>query len=159
VVSKVAFNFDADGLSAEKQRELQTRSGRRIHFLPRRNLESYLLHPAAVARVIAAELVHQKAVDVAQLETEVASVMLELAAERRYGAPADPPAFSDDAWLARVDGAKLIADLFSRVTGSTLEYRKTTHSVSLIRDLLQQEPDLLGALTEYVVGLVSVAKS
>lgn len=159
VVSKVAFNFDADDLSAEKQRELQTRSGGRIHFLPRRNIESYLLHPAAIARVIAAELEHLKVIDVAQLETEVASVMLELAAHRRYGAPADPPAFSDDAWLARVDGAKLIADLFLRVTESTLEYRKTTHSVSLVRDLLQHEPDLLGALTEYVVELVSVAKS
>ncbi|CDZ48418.1 RecF/RecN/SMC N terminal domain protein [Neorhizobium galegae bv. orientalis] len=159
VVSKVAFNFDADDLSAEKQRELQTRSGGRIHFLPRRNIESYLLHPAAIARVIAAELEHLKVVDVAQLETEVARVMLELAAHRRYGAPADPPALSDDAWLARVDGAKLIADLFLRVTESTLEYRKTTHSVSLVRDLLQHEPDSLGALTEYVVELVSVAKS
>lgn len=159
VVSKVAFNFDADDLSVEKQRELQTRSSGRIHFLPRRNIESYLLHPAAIARVIAAELEHLKVVDVAQLETEVASVMLELAAHRRYGTPADPPALSDDAWLARVDGAKLIADVFSRVTESTLEYRKTTHSVSLVRDLLQHEPDLLGALTVYVTELVSVAKS
>lgn len=159
VVSKVAFNFDADDLSGEKQRELQARSGGRIHFLPRRNLESYLLHPSAIARVIAAELEHLKTVDVAQLKAEVARVLLELAGDRRYGAPADPPASSDDAWLARVDGAKLIADLFSRVTESTLEYRKTTHSVSLVRDLLQHEPELVKSLTEYVVELVSVAKS
>lgn len=159
VVSKVAFNFDADDLPAEKQKELQTRSGGRIHFLPRRNIESYLLHPTAISRVVAAELEHIKAVDVVLLETEVARVMLELSADRRYGAPADPPAFSDAAWLARVDGAKLIADLFLRVTESTLEYRKTTHSVSLVRDLLQCEPDSLGALIEYVVELVSVAKS
>lgn len=159
VVSKVAFNFDADDLSPEKQRELQARSGGRIHFLPRRNLESYLLHPAAIARLIAAELAHTKVVDVGQLESDVARVMLELAADRRYGAPADPPASSDGGWLARVDGANLIADLFSRVTESKLEYRKTTHSVSLVRDLLQHEPEFLGALTEYVVELVSVAKS
>jgi hypothetical protein len=159
VVSKVAFNFDADGLSAEKQRELQARSGGRIHFLPRRNIESYLLHPAAIARVIAAELEHEKEFNIARLETKIASVMLELAADRRYGTPADPPASSDDAWLARVDGAKLIAELFSRVTESMLEYRKTTHSVSLVRDLLQHEPEFLGALTAYVVELVSVAKN
>jgi hypothetical protein len=158
-VSKVACNFDADDLSPERQIDLQKRSGGRIHFLPRRNIESYLLHPSAIARVIASELEHIKAVDIAQLESEVASAMLELCADRRYGAPADPPSFSDNEWLTRVDGAKLIADLFLRVTESTLEYRKTTHSVSLVRDLLQHEPDLLRGLTEYVVELVSVAKS
>lgn len=159
VVSKVAFNFDADDLSPERQIDLQKRSGGRIHFLPRRNIESYLLHPSAIARVIASELEHVKAIDVTQLESEIATAMLELCADRRYGAPADPPNFSDDEWLTRVDGAKLIADLFLRVTESTLEYRKTTHSVSLVRDLLQHEPDLLRGLTEYVVELVSVAKS
>ncbi|MCJ2080257.1 AAA family ATPase [Methylobacterium sp. J-090] len=158
VVSKVAFNFDADDLSPEKQLELQTRSGGRIHFLPRRNLESYLIHPSAIARVIAAELEHVKPVSVVQLKAEVERVLLELSAERRYGAPADPPTFSDEAWLVRVDGAKLIADLFLRVTESTLEYRKTTHSVSLVRDLLQNEPNLLKELTDYVVELVLVAK-
>jgi predicted ATPase len=158
VVSKVAFNFDADDLSAEKQHDLQTRSGGRIHFLPRRNLESYLLHPAAIARVIAAELEHLAVVNVAELETKVASVMLELAAHPRYGVPADPPASSDEAWLARVDGAKLIAELFSRVTDATLEYRKTTHSVALVRDLLQYKPEFLKGLIDYVVELVAVAK-
>jgi hypothetical protein len=159
VVSKVAFNFDADDLTLAKQQELQTRSGGRIHFLPRRNIESYLLHPAAMARVIAAELEYLAEVDVVQLEADVTSVMLELAANKRYGAPADPPSSSDESWLARVDGAKLIADLFSRVTDAKLEYRKTTHSVSLVRDLLQNEPEFLGELTDYVVELVSVAKN
>jgi hypothetical protein len=159
VVSKVAFNFDADDLTLEKQQELQKRSGGRIHFLPRRNIESYLLHTGAIARVIAAELEHGAEVDVVQLEADVTSVMLELAANKRYGAPANPPLSSDEGWLARVDGAKLIADLFSRVTEAKLEYRKTTHSVSLVRDLLQNEPEFLGELTDYVVELVSVAKS
>ena len=159
VVSKVAFNFDADDLTPEKQQELQTRSSGRIHFLPRRNIESYLLHPAAIARVIAAELEHVAEVDVVQLDADVASVILELAANKRYGAPANPPSSSEEGWLARVDGAKLIADLFSRVTEAKLEYRKTTHSVSLVRDLLQNEPEFLGELTDYVVELVSVAKS
>ncbi len=159
VVSKVAFNFDADDLTVEKQRELQTRSGGRIHFLPRRNFESYLLHPSAIARVIAAELEHVHPVNVEELKAEVARVLRALAADRRYGAPADPPTSSSEEWLARVDGAKLIADLFSKVTNSTLEYRKTTHSVALVRDLLQHEPELLKDLTEYVLELVSVAKS
>lgn len=159
VVSKVAFNFDADDLTIKKQRELQNRSGGRIHFLPRRNFESYLLHPSAIARVIAAELEHAQPVDVEELKAEVARVLLDLAADRRYGAPADPPTSSSEKWLARVDGAKLIADLFSKVTDSTLEYRKTTHSVALVRDLLQHEPELLQDLTEYVLELVSVAKS
>jgi AAA domain, putative AbiEii toxin, Type IV TA system len=158
VVSKVAFNFDADDLPAERQRDLQARSGGRIHFLPRRNLESYLLHPKAIARVIAAELERLEMVDTEQLQSKVERVLLDLAASPRYGAPADPPASSDEAWLARVDGAKLIAELFSRVTEATLEYRKTTHSVALVRDLLQYEPEFLKGLIEYVVELVSVAK-
>lgn len=159
VVSKVAFNFDGDGLSAAKKRELQTNSGGRIHFLPRRNLESYLLHPSAIARVITAELEKVGEVDSARLATEVVRVMLDLSADPRYGTPAHPPAVSDAAWLARVDGAKLISDLFLRVTDSKLEYRKTTHSVSLVRDLLQHEPELVQELTDYVVQLVYVAKS
>jgi hypothetical protein len=159
VVSKVAFNFDADDLTPEKQSELQARSGGRIHFLPRRNIESYLLHPAAVARVIAGELERHKEVDVQQLETQVTAVLTEFAADRRYGLPAAPPAPSDENWLANVDGAKLIADLFLRVTEKTLEYRKTTHSVSLVRDLLQHDPQFLTSLTQYVVDLVKVAKN
>ncbi|KPH07756.1 hypothetical protein AOG23_15900 [Rhizobium acidisoli] len=158
VVSKVAFNFDTEGLTEEKKTELNKRSGDRIHFLPRRNLESYLLKPGAIARVIVEAVKSEQALDVTQIEATVAATLQEAAGNRRYGAPADPPAFTDEKWLARVDGASLLKDLFSTVTEQTLEYRKTTHSVALVRDLLDRQPDMLAELVAYVGDLVRVAK-
>ena len=158
VVSKVAFNFDSEDLTEDKKADLNKRSGGRIHFLPRRNLESYLLQPGAIARVIVEAVKSEQALDVAQIEAAVTATLQEAAGNRRYGTPADPPAFTDEKWLARVDGASLLKDLFSAVTDQTLEYRKTTHSVALVKDLLDRQSDMLAELVAYISDLVRVAK-
>ncbi|WP_163877040.1 ATP-dependent nuclease [Rhizobium laguerreae] len=159
VVSKVAFNFDSEDLTEDKKVDLNKRSGGRIHFLPRRNLESYLLQPAAIARVIVEAVKSEQALDVTQIEASVTGALQKAAIDRRYGTPADPPAFDNEEWLSRVDGASLLRDLFGTVTEQTLEYRKTTHSVALVKDLLDRQPDKLASLVAYVSELVNVAKS
>ncbi|QIO51210.1 ATP-binding protein [Rhizobium leguminosarum bv. trifolii] len=159
VVSKVAFNFDSEDLAEDKKVDLNKRSGGRIHFLPRRNLESYLLQPAAIARVIVEAVKGEQVLDVTQIEASVTGELQKAAIDRRYGTPADPPAFDNEEWLSRVDGASLLRDLFGTVTEQTLEYRKTTHSVALVKDLLDRQPDKLASLVAYVSELVNVAKS
>lgn len=158
VISKVAFNFDSDNLTDAKKNELNTRSNGRIHFLPRKNFESYLLDPPAIARVIVEAFKEHDPLDVTEMEALTRSTLLQLAAESRYGTPADPVSYSDAGWLDRVDGARVIADLFSKITQQKLEYRKTTHSVALVRDLLQNSPGQLDGLIQYVRELVATAR-
>jgi hypothetical protein len=158
VISKVAFNFDSEGLTQEKKADLDRRSGGRIHFLPRRNLESYLLNPAAIARVIVEAVKDEQVLDHARIEAITITTLQELAGDRRYGIPAVPPSFHDGEWLARVDGASLLRDLFWTASGQTLEFRKTTHSVALVKDLLGRPEKPLAELVAYVSELVSVTK-
>lgn len=158
VISKVAFNFDSDDLTQTKKEDLMSRSGGRIHFLPRRNFESYLLHPPAIARVVVEALKEHETLEEEVVEERTRGALAGLAADKRYGEPANPPSYSDPGWLNRVDGAKLISDLFLEVTDQKLEYRKTTHSVALVKDLLGHSPDFLNDLTTYVKELVATAR-
>lgn len=157
VVGSVAFGFDREGLKDSQVEDLQRQSKDKIKFLPRRNFESYLLHPSSIARVMAASVAHVKALDVPDTERQVVEHLVELGGLKDYFAPTEKVDLYDAEWLRQVDGAKLLKDVFAKVMESTLPYDKVLHSEAILRDLLAHEPDAVGGLRSYVAELVAVA--
>jgi hypothetical protein len=149
------FSFDREGLSADDVESLRRRSKYRVMFLPRRNLECYLIHPEAIAELFARD--HPHLAESAS-EGRIQDTIAAIAGERKYGA-ADKwnGDVYDVRWLAAVDGAKIVADTFSSISDAEVEYRKTAHSLSILSIILRTAPEHLAELIEYVAAVTEKA--
>jgi hypothetical protein len=58
-------------------------------------------------------------------------------------------------WLENVNGAKLLRDLFAGLSGNREEYRKTLHSVQLTEWLIQNKPDSLAEMKEFLESILA----
>jgi hypothetical protein len=65
-------------------------------------------------------------------------------------------AFAEDAtdWKNTCDAPRLMKRLFSDLSETKLEFRKTTHSVMLTEWLLENDPERLRELIDYVDSLL-----
>jgi hypothetical protein len=57
--------------------------------------------------------------------------------------PIDRIDVTNQSWLEKVNGARLLRELFAALSGNREEYRKTVHSVQLTEWLIQNKPDSL----------------
>ena len=57
---------------------------------------------------------------------------------------------SDSGWLCKVDGANLLKRLFIEYSGSRVEFSKTKHSFKLTEWLVENEPDHLYELGNFL---------
>jgi hypothetical protein len=62
---------------------------------------------------------------------------------------------NDKKWVSEVNAAKLLNDLFSDMTTSKLEYRKTTHSVAITQHLLENSPLHLQELISFLENIAN----
>jgi predicted ATPase len=131
----IAFIFDRECLSAGEQEELRKMGHGRVHFLPRRMYENYLLDPEAIAAVanmiegfrttpIAAE-------DVGNLfatkrnRQESGKRQLQYFCKGVTQVPED--------WVRTIHAAGLLKDVFSELSENRVAYEKTTHSIELTK--------------------------
>lgn len=148
----MAFGLDKERLSDEAAAKLE-RSKRKLKFLARRTLENYLLRPEAIATVIGREL--GEAVSTQAVKDR----MQEIGGEPKFGAAAKWTGdLSSDDWLQKVDAPKMLDDIFLEVTGKRLEFRKTTHSIELLKWIVADNPEDASELLSFVDKLVEVAK-
>ena len=57
-------------------------------------------------------------------------------------------------WLKEVHGAKLLEAIFSRLSGKTVEYRKTKHSVAITKWLVENKPEHFDELRLFLHGVL-----
>lgn len=147
----MAFALDREGLS-DNEVAAQERSKRKLRFLPRRCFESYLICPAAIAKVISD-------LDNRTISPDDVSLALNVGGENRFCAPS---AWNGDIanpdWLKRVDGAKLLKHLFSSLTDNRVEFRKTRDAIELTRYIAKFYPEALGEVTAYLTKILDVAR-
>lgn len=150
---RVAFGFDTELLSDTEKAEMVRDSGGRLHFLPRRHLECYLLDPEAIATRIA-----QKDPAATCDGAAITQMMQDLACKQSYVQEKASVEISDPEWLAKVDAAKLLGTIFSKASDARIEYDKTTDGIEILKIILRDRPDNLTELIAYVASLVGAVQ-
>ncbi|WP_296617833.1 AAA family ATPase [Sphingomonas sp.] len=147
----MAFGLDRERLSDEEVAKLE-KGRRKLRFLPRRCLECYLIQPEAIALTLS-ELDQQ------EHSSAAVEAALQIGGMQKYGAPNEWNGdYRDRDWLKRVDGARLLKDLFNNITDSRVEYRKTRDGISILTKSFGTTPDLFDELSEFVERLVEIAR-
>ncbi len=146
----MAFGLDREGMDDESVKSLQ-RSRRKLRFLPRRCIENYFIKPDAISEVINSlgETVTSK---------EVADHINDVANRREFHAPAEWDGnIGGEKWLIKVDGAKLLSEIFTTLSETRVEFRKTRDSVTLAKLLIKSNDSDLSSLISFVVDLREIA--
>jgi AAA ATPase domain/AAA domain, putative AbiEii toxin, Type IV TA system len=141
----LAFSLDREGRTEAEMEDMRRRSKGLLHFLPRRAYENYLIHPSAIAAVLNHHLP-----EVQLTADAIKSELAKRAEAPKYSAKAS---YDDPLWTITVNAPLLLGDIFSEVSATRIEYRKTTHSIELTEWLLTNEPQHLAELTTYVQSL------
>ena len=108
LVLSVTFSFDTERLTDLEKEKMQRDSKGKLHFLPRRHLECYLLNPEAIAAFI----IKSNPESAASVTPEtVHDALKALSAVHPIHIPEWNGEITNIAWLARVDAASLIANV------------------------------------------------
>lgn len=145
----IGFLFDAECRTMGQLDDLRRRSRNRVNFLPRRMLENYLLVPDAIAAVInGADSSRANPVTIGEVEQFIETKR----GDPRYLCPAEQP--KDGDWISRIDGAKVLKEMFASLTETRVAYQKTEHSVALAEWAIEHRPGLLKEVVDALVKLL-----
>lgn len=135
----LGFLFDKENLTDLEIEDFERRSGGLIHFIPRRMYENYLLHPEAIAALIAS---------LDDFETSIEEIEKFINGRKTE---------DEEQWLISVDGAKLLDDLFRELSGSQHNYKdhKVKYGNQLTNWLLDNVPSKLDEISEILDQLLS----
>lgn len=147
----VGFLLDREGRTDEELQRVTEESKGTVSFLRRRMLENYFLDPGAISEVLTAEL-GPNAPSVSPVSVE--EWLRTHGGDRKYGAR--HPVMTEP-WLSSVHGGNLLKDLFSDLTESRVEFRKTRHCELLVRNLLKSRPEAVRSLTSEVAAKIPAA--
>lgn len=146
----VAFSLDTEGRTEAETDELRQRSKGMVRFLPRRCYENFLLSPVAIAAVLNSQPTFQGKPTTADI---VRDWLQRHGGDPTYRGPNEWNGdLSDIRWLKEVRAANLLSDLFSTLSETKEEYRKTLHSVQLTEWLLENDPSHLKELSDFLTG-------
>ena len=145
----VGVSFDGDKHNMKEKENLERAFGNVLHFLKRRCYENYLIHPSAI-RAILNVTESFKAAPIE--EGRITDWIGDNGRIPKYKAEGAEP-FSPN-WLKAVDAPRLLEDMFQDLSEAREIYRKPLHSVAITRWLIENDPQFLSEVVEYVVGLI-----
>lgn len=149
----IAFVFDREGRTMQEMKDLSRKSRQKVRFLPRRTYENYLICPDALQAVMSG-LPSFAGNPVSK--QQITEWLQRNGGKRVYiSSPTLRTNIHDNAWLEKVHGAKLLADLFAEFSANREEYRKTIHSVQLTDWLVKNKPEMLTELRDFLSGLLN----
>ncbi len=153
-LSSVSFSFDSEDLSDQAKRELKRNSQGELHFLPRRHLECYLIHPQSIAEFI--DQKNQKASPEEQVPTteDIVCALKTLANDEKFREKTWQENLEDPAWLTHVDAANLIKKVCESLTNQRITFNKNRDSLLLLQLIIKNNPSQLRELEDYVQRLV-----
>jgi hypothetical protein len=138
----------------EKSR-YQDKEGKYRHmakFLDRRMYENYLLHPKAIASIINK---YDEFRDKCLTDVEVQNWIEQKKQEGLYlPKGVNKEKISNAEWFCKVDGAKLLKDIFADLSDARIDFRKTRDSPELTKWLLEHEPNYLSELAEFLQNVL-----
>ena len=149
----VAVIFDKEEENKQEVKELEKISEGKAKFIPRRMFENYLLDSEAIVAVYnkEPELAENKKVSIEKVGKWIATKRKnkEYLSEKIK----KQESIENKEWYENVDGARLLEDLFRHLQGN-IEYRKTTHSIKLTEWLLENKPEQLKELKDFLIELI-----
>lgn len=145
----IGYVFDRELRSKSKLEDLERLCPSRIHFTKRRLYENYLLNPTAIVAVAnAIEGLSKRQVT----EKQVSEWIEKHKHESKFYKPLK---FSgDDTWKIDVDGAKLLADLFSELSKTRVRFDKNQHSVALTKWILENSVEDLREISNLLADIL-----
>jgi predicted ATPase len=161
----IAFVFDEECLAKEKKEELQKMAPGRIHFLPRRMYENYLLDPEAIAEVV------NKIPDFREQPVSADEVRQWLDKKRDERVKGDKSGSVTGQqlryfckgttqvpanWEQKIDAGRLLEDLFEELSETRVSFEKTSHSVVLTEWLIEHRPTALQEIADFLNGILMV---
>jgi hypothetical protein len=151
----IGFLFDREQRS---DRVRAVREGLGVRFLPRRMYENYLLNPAGIASVVSAAGGLELGITAAQVVEWLDSNRLnaEYSDLRERGTGEH---LRDSGWVADVNGAAILQDCFSALSGGTVSYRKADHGRALTEWLIENDPAALDEVKDILNELLPASRS
>ena len=148
----IGFLFDRETRSDNEEKDLQKRSKKPVKLLPRRMYENYLLHSEAITAII-------NECDENREEKLTIEEVKEWIDKNKYELDYFPKdvkiqGISDNDWFCKVDGAKLLKELFAHFCETRLRFYKTTHSVKLTEWLIDNQPEQLLEIAGLLVNIL-----
>lgn len=143
------FSFDRENRTAEYISKVGRDTQGKVRFLPARCYECFLLHPLAIANSLAAEA---GALGINAPTADDVATWFDQNASKYDGVGTWTGSYEDASWRFGANAVALLSDVYRQLI--SVEYRKTRHSRALTEWLLDNEPDFLRPLSEYVKGLV-----
>ncbi|HWP83682.1 MAG TPA: AAA family ATPase, partial [Terriglobia bacterium] len=146
----ISFVFDSECYTDERKEENSNRSAGKAKFLPRRMYECYLLNPRAIANVANSIPGFR---ETKLTEEEVAELLRQKFETVEYYCQQPIPDNADER-RSKINGAKVLRDLFNKLSETRVAFDKLEHSVKLTDWLLKNEPEELKDLADFLVAAV-----
>ena len=148
----VAFIFDRETKSDQQIEDITRKSKSNVQFLARRTYENYLLDSEVVANVLNKQ---ESFKDNNVSEEQVKNWMLQHGNTVRYiENPVDNFTIANVEWVTKVDGATLLANMFVDLSESKEQYIKTKHSLQATQWMLNNKPEVLGELKDFLLQII-----
>ena len=142
----IGFLFDSEQLTDKEKTDLRNESGQIVDFLPRAMFENYLLNHEAILFGLNQEPLKET------ITLEKVSTWLEDNMWNEKYIHANHAKTQDILnWLRHCDGAKILEDLFSKLSNQTLMFNKIRHSVLLCDWIIENSFDDLKEIQNLLI--------
>jgi energy-coupling factor transporter ATP-binding protein EcfA2 len=147
----IGFLFDAESRTKAQQTDLRRKSRNQVDFLPRRMFENFLLVPEAIAAVTnTIDGFRSTPVRVEEIREFIQTKLK----DRTYVDPLGNGSGEAGDWTTRIDGARVLSEMFTSLSETRVTYRKTEHSVALVEWIVENKPEALQEIADILVRLL-----
>ncbi len=146
----VGVVLDSECRTDEQKTEMSRRRGQRVHFLPRRMYENYLLDADGIADVLN-RLDVGRAAPLSAAEVERAIEPMRRDRGLLCGGTRDGDA---DQWEQHVHGAEVLSILFSHLTEARVSFDKVRDCFALTEWLAQKKPEALHEIADLLCSAI-----
>ena len=145
----IAVSLDGDKQGGRAETILRHACGNVVHFIPRRNYESFLIHVPAITAVLNS----LPAFSAAPIDaTKVAEWIEDNGGKAHY--KADGIKICSPEWYAKIDGSAMLERFLEELSGNKETFRKPLYSVQMTRSLLEHDIESLRQLIDYVSSIL-----
>lgn len=140
----IGFIFDREGRSQTDQADLNRQSNGRVHFLPRRMYENYLLNPNAIFALISElDNFREQPITLQDIQEWIENNRWN---SKYYSLPNKTP----ESWLINVAAGKFLDALFNELSDKRYSYEsnKAYYGVQLTSWLVENSPDDLNDIKD-----------
>jgi len=149
----IGFIFDSECLSSTDKEELRHRSRGLLKFLPRRMYENYLLHSKAITDIANGI---QGFRDPPVTEDEVVALLTEMERQTIYACPSTAE-IARVGWNASTDAAKVLEQIFIKLSETRVAFDKRVHAVRLTEWLIDNAPEELREVSDLIISCLPAA--